>query len=157
MKDLAKKIVEKLTEKNIRISFAETITGGGVAKEIIKIPGSSRVIDFSLTTYSNQSKIDFLKVSETTLIDYGAVSEEVVEEMVNGLLDITCADVGLALSGVAGPSGVTATKPTGMVCVAIKKQNEVIKDTWFLDQLSREKIIELTIMKCLEFILNSLD
>lgn len=79
----------RLGKKDIKISFAETITGGGIAKEIIKIPGSSRVIDFSLTTYSNQSKIDFLKVSENTLINFGAVSEETVEEMVKGLVEIS--------------------------------------------------------------------
>lgn len=157
MRDLAKAVVEKLAKKNYRIAFAETITGGGIAKEIIKIPGSSKVIDFSITTYSNQSKIDCLKVSERTLIEFGAVSEETVEEMVRGLVEISHADVGLAMSGIAGPGGATESKPVGMVCVALKLQDKVVKETWFLDALNRETIIESAITKCLDFILSILD
>ena len=156
MKDLARKIVEKLTEKRYKISFAETITGGGIAKEIIEIPGSSKVIDFSLTVYSNQSKIDILKVSENTLIEYGAVSEKTVEEMVNGLLDITRADVGLAVSGVAGPGGATESKPIGMVCAALKIHDKVIKETWMLGVLDRESVIEQTINNSLQIVLSNI-
>ena len=157
MEDLARKIVEKLTEKRYKISFAETITGGGIAKEIIEIPGSSKVIDLSLTVYSNQSKIDFLKVSENTLIEYGAVSEEAVEEMVEGLLCISGADVGLAVSGIAGPRGATDSKPIGMVCAALKINDELIKETWMLGHLERKIVIERAINKSLEFIANNLE
>ena len=157
MKDLARKIVEKLTEKRYKISFAETITGGGIAKEIIEIPGSSKVIDFSLTVYSNQSKIDILKASEKTLIEHGAVSEEAVEEMVEGLLCISGADVGLAVSGIAGPGGATASKPIGMVCAALKINDELIKETWMLGHLERKIVIERAINKSLEFIANNLE
>lgn len=156
MKDLARKIVDKLTEKRYKISFAETITGGGIAKEIIEIPGSSKVIDFSLTVYSNQSKIDILKVSEKTLIEHGAVSEEAVEEMVEGLLCISGADVGLAVSGVAGPGGATEIKPIGMVCVALKIRDKLIKETWMLGVLDRESVIEQTINNCLQIVLSNI-
>lgn len=157
MKDLARKIVEKLTEKRYKISFAETITGGGIAKEIIEIPGSSKVIDFSLIVYSNQSKIDILKASEKTLIEHGAVSEEAVEEMVEGLLCISGADVGLAVSGIAGPGGATDSKPIGMVCAALKINDELIKETWMLGHLERKIVIERAINKSLEFIANNLE
>lgn len=157
MKDLARKIVEKLTEKRYKISFAETITGGGIAKEIIEIPGSSKVIDFSLTVYSNQSKIDILKASEKTLKEHGAVSEEAVEEMVEGLLCISGADVGLAVSGIAGPGGATDSKPIGMVCAALKINDELIKETWMLGHLERKIVIERAINKSLEFIANNLE
>lgn len=157
MKDLARKIVEKLTEKRYKISFAETITGGGIAKEIIEIPGSSKVIDFSLTVYSNQSKIDILKASEKTLIEHGAVSEEAVEEMVEGLLCISGADVGLAVSGIAGPGGATDSKPIGMVCAALRINDELIKETWMLGHLERKIVIERAINKSLEFIANNLE
>ena len=157
MKDLARKIVEKLTEKHYKISFAETITGGGIAKEIIEIPGSSKVIDFSLTAYSNQSKIDFLKASEKTLIEHGAVSEKAVEEMVEGLLCISGADVGLAVSGIAGPGGATDSKPIGMVCAALKIHDELKKETWMLGDLDRKMIIERAIENSLEFIANNLE
>lgn len=156
MKDLARKIVDKLTEKRYKISFAETITGGGISKEIIEIPGSSKVIDFSLTVYSNQSKIDILKVSEKTLIEHGAVSEEAVEEMVEGLLCISGADVGLAVSGVAGPGGATEIKPIGMVCVALKIRDKLIKETWMLGVLDRESVIEQTINNCLQIVLSNI-
>ena len=157
MNNLASTVVELLIKNNYKISFAETITGGGIAKEIIKIPGSSKVIDFSLTTYSNQSKIDHLKVSESTLIAFGAVSEEVVEEMVRGLAEISHADVGLAVSGVAGPSGATESKPIGMVCVALLINSRVIKKTWTLGKLDRCNIIETTVKKSLEFLTECID
>ena len=156
MSDLAKAVVEKLSERNYKIAFAETITGGGLAKEIIKIPGSSKVIDLSVTTYSNQSKIDFLRVSEETLIEFGAVSEETVEEMVRGLVEISHADVGLAVSGIAGPGGATEGKPIGMVCVALRIHNKVVKETWMLGNLERSAIIETTISRSLEFVINAL-
>ena len=156
MKALARKIVERLTQKKYRISFAETITGGGIAKEIIKIPGSSQVVDFTLVPYSDQSKIDLLKVPERTLIEYGAVSEETVKAMVDGLLAITNADVGLAVSGIAGPGGATEKKPIGMVCVALRIHDKIMKETWMLGALDRETIIEQVIDYSLQMIADNL-
>ena len=91
------------------------------------------------------------------MIEFGAVNEETVEEMVRGLVEISHADVGLAMSGIAGPGGATESKPVGMVCVALKLQDKVVKETWFLDALNRETIIESAITKCLDFILSILD
>lgn len=157
MEDLARNVVNKLIETNRKISIAETITGGGISKELIKIPGSSRVIDVSFVTYSNQSKVDFLNVSEKTLAEYGAVSKESVEEMANGLAETSQADFCLAVSGIAGPGGATATKPVGMVCVALKTPDKMFSDTWMLEATSREAIIEDSIRGCLELLTNSID
>lgn len=157
MEDLARNVVNKLIETNRKISIAETITGGGISKELIKIPGSSRVIDVSFVTYSNQSKVDFLNVSEKTLAEYGAVSKESVEEMANGLAETSQADFCLAVSGIAGPGGATATKPVGMVCVALKTPDKMFSDTWMLEATSREAIIEDSIRRCLELLTNSID
>ena len=145
VRELAKKIVGKLAEKQYKISLAETITGGGITKEIIEVPGSSAVTDFSLIAYSNQSKVDFLNVPGTVLLQFGAVSEETAEAMVNGLQEISLANVCLAVSGIAGPGGATGSKPIGMVCAALKINEEIIKETWYLGDPGREKIIEETI------------
>lgn len=98
-----------------------------------------------------------MKASEKTLIEHGAVSEEAVEEMVEGLLCISGADVGLAVSGIAGPGGATDSKPIGMVCAALKINDELIKETWMLGHLERKIVIERAINKSLEFIANNLE
>ena len=125
----AESITQKLIDRNYRISFAETITGGGIAKKIIEIPGSSRVIDFSVIFYSNDSKSDFLNVKSETLEKYGAVSEQAVCEMAEGIAAVSRSDVSLAASGIAGPNGATANKPIGMMCFALKIGDDMSTST----------------------------
>lgn len=122
MTDILQKVSQKLHEKNLSLVSAESCTGGWVAKQITDLSGSSEIFDRGFVTYSNQAKQDMLGVSKNTLDNFGAVSEQVVIEMVEGALKNSRADIALSVSGVAGPGGGTVDKPVGMVCFSWKKR-----------------------------------
>ena len=109
--------VRLLKKNELILSVAESCTGGLIAKYFTDFPGSSVFFDSGFVTYSNESKINYLHVSEETLNENGAVSSEVVREMLNGLLKNSKIDVGIATSGVAGPGGGTDNKPVGTVYI----------------------------------------
>ncbi|ENZ5480795.1 protein 1 in recA 5'region [Serratia marcescens BIDMC 44] len=106
---------EKLKAQGRWITCAESCTGGGIAKAITDIAGSSAYFDRGFVTYSNAAKHDLLGVSEATLAAHGAVSEEVVREMAIGALRAARADLALSVSGIAGPDGGSVEKPVGTV------------------------------------------
>lgn len=106
---------EKLKAQGRWITCAESCTGGGIAKAITDIAGSSAYFDRGFVTYSNAAKHDLLGVSEATLAAHGAVSEEVVREMAIGALRAAQADLALSVSGIAGPDGGSEEKPVGTV------------------------------------------
>ena len=116
--DLSLLVLNVLRNKNLTISFAESITGGNVSGELVKNPDASTVFLGGIVPYSNALKRDILGVSETTLKTVGAVSEPVVREMVFGLKKLTKADICIALSGIAGPGGGSSEKPVGLVYIA---------------------------------------
>ncbi len=107
-----------LKSHGLMLATAESCTGGGVAQAITEVAGSSAWFERGFVTYSNLSKQEMLGVSEATLIEYGAVSEAVVREMVAGALANSTAQVALAISGIAGPDGGTPDKPVGTVWFA---------------------------------------
>ena len=113
---LEEQLVNKLIEKNWHISCAESCTGGLAASRIVNVANASKVFNASFVTYANEAKIKYLSVSPETIEKYGVVSEEVVLEMANGVAKETGAEVGIAISGIAGPGGGTEKKPVGMVC-----------------------------------------
>ncbi|HAC71020.1 MAG TPA: CinA family protein, partial [Arcobacter skirrowii] len=108
-----------LRENHLTITAAESCTGGLVASMITKISGSSDVFNGSIVTYSNKIKNQELGVLKSTLKDFGAVSKEVVSEMLKGVIKKFDASYGIAISGVAGPNGGTKNKPVGMVVIGI--------------------------------------
>lgn len=112
----AEKIVQKLKARGYHISFAESCTGGLAVARLVGIPDASRVLDASIVTYANSAKVKYLGVKEETIKDYGVVSEEVASEMAEGVAKENACEVGVGITGIAGPSGATATKPVGMVC-----------------------------------------
>ena len=118
-----KNIIEILIEKNISITTAESCTGGLIASEITKHPGVSAIYSGSVIVYSNEMKQKLLNVSEKTLQLKGAVSYECVEEMLNGVSKLFKADISIAVSGIAGPTGGTESKPVGTVFIGIKFKN----------------------------------
>ena len=113
---LEEQLVNKLIENNWHVSCAESCTGGLVASRIVNVANASKVFDASFVTYANEAKIKYLGVSPETIKKHGVVSEEVVWEMAKGVAKETGADVGIAVSGIAGPGGGTDKKPVGMVC-----------------------------------------
>jgi nicotinamide-nucleotide amidase len=108
------------------LTTAESCTGGGVAQAITDIAGSSRWFERGFVTYTNTAKIEMLGVSPETLIQHGAVSEATVREMVAGALAHSHAQIALAVSGIAGPTGGTPDKPIGTVWFAWGIANETI-------------------------------
>ena len=112
---LASQLGEQLLSQAKTISCAESCTGGGIAYAITSTPGSSAWFNRSFVTYSNAAKHELLGVSEQTLTDFGAVSEQTVVEMVIGTASASNADCAVSVSGIAGPDGGTPDKPVGTV------------------------------------------
>ena len=102
-----KSIVKKLTKKKYKISFAESCTGGMLASTITSISGASKIFNLGLITYSNQAKIEILKVNKSIIDRYGAVSPECCKAMVIKLSNISKADINVSVTGIAGPNGGT--------------------------------------------------
>jgi nicotinamide-nucleotide amidase len=115
---LARELGEALAEAALVVTTAESCTGGGVAEAITRIPGSSAWFDRAFVTYSNAAKMDLLDVSEETLVTHGAVSEETARAMLRGALERSDAQVGVAITGIAGPDGGSLEKPVGLVWFA---------------------------------------
>lgn len=127
LKICASDLVKQSIQYGFKIATAESCTGGWVAKLITDVAGSSACFDCSLVTYSNQAKQELLGVPVQTLKDFGAVSQETVKAMVLGLLDRCSADMGVAISGIAGPGGGSAEKPVGTVWLAWARPGQVIE------------------------------
>ncbi len=119
----SKKLCEYLLRYNICLSTAESCTGGMLASSIINNSGASKIFKMGYITYSNESKINELNVSESGIKKYGSVSNECALMMVNGLLHRTKSDIGVSITGIAGPTGGTIKKPVGLVwiCISNKK------------------------------------
>ena len=119
-------LIKKLNKKKLKISFAESCTGGLLANTITSISGASKVFNMGFITYSNQAKIKILKISKNIIIKYGAVSPECCKAMVVNLSKISKANINVSITGVAGPNGGTKKKPVGLVYIGIKKGNKII-------------------------------
>lgn len=115
---LAQRVGEALLSRHCLLATAESCTGGGIAAALTDIAGSSQWFERGFVTYSNQAKQDMLGVAGETLEAHGAVSEAVVTQMVTGALAHSGAQVAVAVSGIAGPTGGTADKPVGLVWLA---------------------------------------
>ena len=116
---LAEEILTKAKSKKIKISCAESCTGGLVGASLTEIPGSSEAFNGSAVTYSNEAKKKILGVSDETLKNFGAVSEQCAAEMARGALRVFDADVAVSTTGIAGPDGGSESKPVGTVCFGV--------------------------------------
>ena len=126
--DTLEKIVgQVLKERDLMLVTAESCTGGLIGNRITDIPGSSQYYERGYVTYSNQAKMEEIQVSQGTLDEHGAVSEETAREMVEGALDSSNADIGVAVTGIAGPGGGTEEKPVGLVYCAIGDKSGRVK------------------------------
>jgi len=156
MKNLNKNIVRKLIKKKLKISFAESCTGGLLSSSITSVPGSSKVFSLALVTYSNQSKIKILKVSKKIIKKYGAVSKKVCLVMVKNIGKIGKTDMSVSITGIAGPSGGTGTKPVGLVFIAVKLKNKIVVNKYLFKNKGRSYIRNAAVNKSLELILSFL-
>ena len=116
---LEAQVVNKLLDAGLTISLAESCTGGLCTAQLVNVPNASNVLNASVVTYSNEAKIRYLNVKSETIAKYGVVSEEVAAEMAAGAARNNQADIGVGITGIAGPGGGTDTKPVGMVCFGI--------------------------------------
>ena len=150
-----KYLVNKLQKKKLKISFAESCTGGMLATAITSISGASKIFNLGLITYSNDAKINILKVNKKIIQKYGAVSPECCEAMVKSLSKISKADVNVSITGIAGPKGGTKTKPVGIVYIGVKKSNKLIITKNIFKQKKRNDIQKATVKRAL-YLVNSL-
>ena len=156
MKELGKKIVNRLTKKKLTISTAESCTGGLLSSAITSVAGSSKVFKLGLVTYSNQSKIQILKVLKNIIIKYGAVSEQVCLAMVINLNKISKTSISISITGIAGPSGGTKKNPVGLVFVGIKNRNKISVKKYLFKNRERAFIQKAAVDKSLRLILSAL-
>jgi len=112
-----------LKDRNLKIAVAESCTGGHIANRLTNISGSSAYFERGIVSYSNAAKVELLKVNEDVLVEHGAVSLEVARQMADGVKSVAGADVGLAITGIMGPSGATAGKPVGLVYIGVCDDN----------------------------------
>jgi len=148
-------LVRKLIKKKLKISFAESCTGGMLASSITSISGASKVFNLGLITYSNQAKIEILRVNKSIIKKYGAVSNECCKSMVLNLAKISKAQINVSVTGIAGPNGGTKEKPVGLVFIGVKRLNKLVISKNYFKSKSRNSIQKATVKKTLE-IINSL-
>ena len=150
LENLSAELGALLQKKNMFFTSAESCTGGLLSQSIVSVPGSSGWFSCSFVTYSNISKHKILGVSKDSLKRFGAVSEEVVTEMVDGAVAESRADLGVAISGIAGPGGGSPDRPVGTVCIAWKlKDKQAVRST-FLFEGNRNEVRYATVVKSLE-------
>ena len=156
MKKLSQKIVSLLRKKRFKISFVESCTGGLLSSSITSISGSSKVCTLGLVTYSNQSKINTLKVSKKIIMKYGSVSYEACLSMVKNLGKISKTNISVSITGIAGPNGGTKKKPIGLVFIGIKKGNKTLVKKHLFKNKKRISIQRAAVNKALNLILGFL-
>ncbi|HBN39096.1 MAG TPA: CinA family protein [Ruminococcaceae bacterium] len=153
---LEEQVVEKLIEKGYHISFAESCTGGLCCGNLVNVTNASKVLDMSFVTYANEAKMSLLGVKADTILSNGVVSEEVAYEMAEGVAKAAKSEVGVGVTGVAGPGGGTEKKPVGMVCFGFSVDGNVTTFTEQFGEIGRNQVrkssIEFVFEKLLELL-----
>ena len=147
-------LIKKLIKKKLKISFAESCTGGMLASKITSISGSSKVFSLGLITYSNQAKIKILKINKNIISKYGAVSFECCKAMVVNLSKISKANINISITGIAGPNGGSKQKPVGLVYIGVKKGSKLIIKKNLFKSKNRKSIQKASVNKALKIISN---
>lgn len=142
---IEEKAVRILKEKNMHISFAESCTGGLAAARLVNVPDASAVFELGVIAYSNNAKTKLLDVPPELIKKHGAVSPQVAAAMAKGAVNLSGAEIGVGISGIAGPSGGTRTKPVGTVCFAIYIMGKVTTYQEFFGGLTRNEVREKSV------------
>ena len=150
---LSRQVGAALAQRGWRLATAESCTGGWIAEALTAISGSSAWFDRGFVTYSTEAKTDMLGVAAQTLAAHGAVSEATVREMAEGALARSLADVAVAVSGVAGPTGGTAAKPVGMVCIGWAAKGSPTRSLTLRFAGDRTAVRRQTVVRALDGIL----
>ncbi len=153
---LTSQLGQQLIQRSWQLVTAESCTGGGIAQQITEVPGSSAWYERGFVTYSNISKHEMLGVSPLTLEKYGAVSSQTAKEMVEGALAHSHADLGVAVTGVAGPGGGTLNKPVGTVYIAWQVKSQSSDCGVFHFSGDRSAIRQQTVYQALQILSHQL-
>ena len=153
---LNKKIISLLKRKNLKLAIAESCTGGLLSSSITSVSGASKVFLMGLVTYSNQAKINILKVPKKIIQKYGAVSVQCCLSMVNNLSKISKSEVCISVTGIAGPKGGSKQKPVGLVYIGIRKDKIVKVNRYIFKNRGRNYIQKATVNKALKLTHNLL-
>tara|TARA_B100001175_G_C19427318_1_gene599295 strand:+ start:357 stop:830 length:474 start_codon:yes stop_codon:yes gene_type:complete len=154
MKKLSQKIVNLLRKKNLKISFAESCTGGLLSSSITSVSNSSKVFTLGLVTYSNQAKINTLKISKKIIMKHGAVSYETCLLMLKNLNKISKTNISVSITGIAGPKGGTKQKPVGLVYIGLMKGKKILVKKYLFKSKKRNLIQKTTVIKALNLVLS---
>ena len=150
-----KSLIKILTKKKLKISFAESCTGGLLASTVTSISGASKIFNLGLVTYSNQAKIKILKINKNIIKKYGAVSHQCCMAMVYNLSKISKAHINISITGIAGPKGGSKQKPVGLVYIGVKKGNKIRINKCLFKGKNRSSIQKATVKKALNLILDA--
>ena len=150
-----KTLIKLLNKKKLKISLAESCTGGLLASSITSISGASKVFNLGFVTYSNQAKIKVLKVNKNIIKKHGAVSYECCSAMIKNLSKISKANINVSITGIAGPKGGTKEKPVGLVYIGVKKGHKIQVNKCLFKTKSRSSIQKATVRKALNLILRA--
>ena len=150
-----KSLIKLLIKRKVKISVAESCTGGLLASAITSISGASKIFNLGLITYSNQAKIKILKVNKDIIKRFGAVSYECCYAMVNNLSRISKTYINVSITGIAGPRGGTKKKPVGLVYIGLKKGNKIQIIKCLFKSKKRSSIQKATVKKALNLVLRA--
>ena len=149
---IEEQVVNKLIDRGFRISFAESCTGGLCCGTLVNVSNASKVLDMSFVTYANEAKVELINVNPETIESYGVVSEQVAGEMCIGVAEKAHSEVGVGITGIAGPTGGTAKKPVGMVCFGFYVLGNVTTRTMQFGNIGRNEVRA----KSVDFVFNTL-
>lgn len=149
-------LASNLSTQNLKVTCAESCTGGLLAANLTRLPGSSAWFDMGFVTYSNEAKQQMLNVNPSTLAHYGAVSEEVVREMALGALISSKADYALSISGIAGPTGGNEEKPVGLVWFGLASKKRIWAESKIFNG-DRDQIRAQAVQHAVQLLLSKLD
>ena len=155
--NLNQKIVTLLKKKKLKLAIAESCTGGMLSSAITSVSGSSKVFTMGLITYSNQSKINLLKVPKGVIQKYGAVSTQCCLSMTNNLSKISKAEVCVSITGIAGPKGGSKLKPVGLVYIGIKDGKKTLINKYNFKNRGRNFVQKQAVKKTLRLLQDRLD
>ncbi len=143
--DSVKDIVVKFAKNNIKLAIAESCTGGYISNAITNISGASKVFERGIICYSNNSKIDLLNIDPDRIDQFGAVSEIVAKQLAYNIRVLSNVDIGIGITGIAGPTGGTAEKPVGLVFIGFSTEKDTIveKHQFKAERITfKEKVLE---------------
>jgi nicotinamide-nucleotide amidase len=154
---LVERLAGELNQRGFHITVAESCTGGWIAKHLTDFPGSSQWFEYGFVSYGNNAKAGLLNVDPALIAQHGAVSSEVSAAMVTGALDRSGADIGLAVTGIAGPEGGTAEKPVGTVWLAWAQRGGAPHSECHLLEGDRDTIRRQAVSTALQQVLKFLE